>query len=383
MTKPSTAPPRVSILGEALRWAFSPSGLVTIAGGVGIATTTNATILHSGGYATANAPMIAAMGLGVFAGAWSLGTGKKGLGRIASLLVLAMVAGEAYNFFATAETTVVGREEDAAPLRAAQERHNKAVQRLAELEAPRDLAPATDRVRAAQQGLDDAKAGAESQRVRSARKTLADAQAAVATEAANGGCRSACKGRQDDAKAAQAAVTAAIAADAGDQQAAIARAEAEMQTALSAAETQRIAELDKARADVKANPKPASATPLADRLGCKPWVLDLLVALLKSLGANLLSGSLIALGGRLKAQPEALTTTATDAKPVAELQKSEPPTPPAGPNGPKRRGRRRDPDVTDFVSKYREKHGKSPNIPTMRAEFPDLDKSTLWRNANA
>ena len=46
-----------------------------------------------------------------------------------------------------------------------------------------------------------------------------------------------------------------------------------------------------------------------------------------------------------------------------------------------KRGRKRDPNVIDFVIKFRERHGRSPNIPEMRAAFPGLHKSTLWRAA--
>jgi hypothetical protein len=46
-----------------------------------------------------------------------------------------------------------------------------------------------------------------------------------------------------------------------------------------------------------------------------------------------------------------------------------------------KRGRKRDPNVLDFVRKFRERHGRSPNIPEMRAAFPSLHKSTLWRAA--
>lgn len=48
---------------------------------------------------------------------------------------------------------------------------------------------------------------------------------------------------------------------------------------------------------------------------------------------------------------------------------------------PGKRGRKRNPNVLDFVRKFRERHGRSPNIPEMRAEFPNLHKSTLWRAA--
>jgi len=46
---------------------------------------------------------------------------------------------------------------------------------------------------------------------------------------------------------------------------------------------------------------------------------------------------------------------------------------------PAKRGRKRNSNVLDFVREFRNRHGRSPNIPEMRARFPDLHKSTLWR----
>lgn len=379
----STAPPRPSILVDLTGAALSPSGMATIAGGICLAATTHCTIVHSGGYATANAPMIAAMSLGVFAGARALGAGHKGLGRIAAVLLVAMACGEAYNFLATAETTVVSRNKEAAPLRAAQERHDKAAKRLDDLMAATGGTPPTARLSAAQAALTAAQAARpESQRVQTARKTLADAKADVAAEAANGGCRSACKAKQDDARRAQAAIDTASAADASDQLAAISRAEAEVQAALAAADTDRRAEIEQARADLKAAPKPESATALADSLDVSATKIDLLVALLRSLGVNMLAGALIALGSHMgrKTDPAQTATPVAPVAPVAELAK---PTPPTGPRGPGKRGRRRDATVVSFVERHRQVHGRSPTIPEMRAEFPGLNKSTLWRNAQA
>lgn len=73
-------------------------------------------------------------------------------------------------------------------------------------------------------------------------------------------------------------------------------------------------------------------------------------------------------------------------KPAAPAKPTPPDPAPAKPlrnasktAGSSRRGRKRDPNVLDFVRKFRERHGRSPNIPEMRAEFPGLNKSTLWR----
>lgn len=54
--------------------------------------------------------------------------------------------------------------------------------------------------------------------------------------------------------------------------------------------------IEAAKAEVASNPLPASATPLADRLGWAPWVLDLIMAGLLSVGANGLAAALVAFG---------------------------------------------------------------------------------------
>lgn len=58
------------------------------------------------------------------------------------------------------------------------------------------------------------------------------------------------------------------------------------------------AEIKDARAALAGAPPAKSATPLADRLGLAPWLLDLIVAGLLSLGANGLAAVLIAWGAR-------------------------------------------------------------------------------------
>ena len=57
-------------------------------------------------------------------------------------------------------------------------------------------------------------------------------------------------------------------------------------------------EVADARAALDRVPVMRSATPLADRIGVKPWVLDLIAAALLSLGANGLAAVLIAFGSR-------------------------------------------------------------------------------------
>jgi hypothetical protein len=64
--------------------------------------------------------------------------------------------------------------------------------------------------------------------------------------------------------------------------------------AVEAARSAAQAELDAARADLGHQPIPASASPLADRLGVPAWVLDLLLAGLGSVGCNGLAACLLA-----------------------------------------------------------------------------------------
>ncbi len=71
-----------------------------------------------------------------------------------------------------------------------------------------------------------------------------------------------------------------------------------------------------AKAEVEANPLPASATPLADRLGLPAWALDLIMAGLLSVGANGLAGTLIAYGAHISAPQEMSDTSQTDFDPV-------------------------------------------------------------------
>ncbi len=224
-------------------------GLATTTGVAILAATTNANVLQTGGWFTSHALVVGTLSAGVFAGARVVGFGA---GKIGLVIVGALLAGEAYNFSATAERIVVERENGAAPLKDALAKHNQAVARL--------------------QDLESSEIG--SARLTLAKQAKAQADAAVEAEAREGGCKSVCRMKQAEAD----------------------KAQAELQAAIADAESQHAAEIDAARAEVEANPLPASATPLADRLGWAPWVLDLLVAGLLSIGANGLAGTLIAFG---------------------------------------------------------------------------------------
>ncbi|MBS0240297.1 MAG: hypothetical protein JSR89_17930 [Proteobacteria bacterium] len=205
----------------------SAKGLATVTGAGILFAATNANILQTGGWQTSHALLVASLSFGVFAGARVIG---QGAGKMALVIIAALGAGEAYNFFATGERTVVEREAGAAPLRDALAKHNAAVSKLAALQ----------------------QAEPTSARLQIARQAKGDADDAVTKEASDG-CKSECRRKQGLAD----------------------KAQAELVSAVAEAEQMHQAEIEAAKADVDANPVPSSATALADRIGWAPWVLDL------------------------------------------------------------------------------------------------------------
>lgn len=228
----------------------TPQGLATLIGVGILAASTNANVLNTGGWMSSHALLVAALSAGVFAGARVVGMGA---GKIGLVIVAALLAGELYNLSATAERIVVERENGAAPLKDAKAKHDAAEANLAHM---------------------------QNMHIGSERLTLAlaaqtKAQAAYQKELREGGrCKTICNGLKADA----------------------AKADAEVTAAATEAQKLHAAAIEAAKAEVEANPLPASATPLADRLGWAPWVLDLVMAGLLSVGANGLAGTLIAYG---------------------------------------------------------------------------------------
>lgn len=246
-----------------------------------LAATTNATIIKTGGYFSANALLIASLSIGVFAGACVIGAGTAG--KIGLVILAALVAGEAFNLSSTAERIVTDRETLASPLKGALVKHTQLVNKLHKLA---DMGnPITPRIDLAKQ-------------------TKASADAAYDKELREGGrCKTICEGLRADADKAQAEVIAA----------------------LQEAEQGHQAQIKAAQAEVAANPLPASATPLADRLGVPPWALDLFMAALLSIGANGLAGTLIAYGAH---SGEPIETAADDRCVPVEVPGSTAPTKP-------------------------------------------------------
>ncbi len=228
----------------------TPQGLATLIGVGILAASTNANVLNTGGWMSSHALLVAALSAGVFAGARVVGMGA---GKIGLVIVAALFCGELYNLSATAERIVVERENGAAPLKDLKAKHDTAEANLARM---------------------------QNMHISSERLTLAlaaqtKAQAAYQKELREGGrCKQICNGLKADA----------------------AKADAEVTAAATEAQNLHAAAIEAAKAEVEANPLPASATPLADRLGWAPWVLDLVMAGLLSVGANGLAGTLIAYG---------------------------------------------------------------------------------------
>jgi len=87
------------------------------------------------------------------------------------------------------------------------------------------------------------------------------------------------------------------------------------------------AEVVAARVAFENAPAKKSATPLADRLGLAPWVLDLVAAAMLSLGANGLAACLIAFGARPGSAERPRTLASND---VGQAQAVNPPNADAG-----------------------------------------------------
>jgi hypothetical protein len=225
-----------------------------------LAAVAHVTIQSTAGYGSAHSWVTMGVAAGVAAGsvfsgmAWS-----EGRQTLAVLLVVAIVAGEGYGLIATAERLITAREAAQAPLR-----------QLAE-----------DRARV-QGALVAATAALESFPTSSPRldRALIDkaaTDAAVVAKSAERGCVENRRLLQAQADAAEQEVT---------------RAREDMDRLKRDAETRVV----NAKAAVDALKPPASATPLADRLGWPAWMLDLLQSALGSIAANGLACFLMVFG---------------------------------------------------------------------------------------
>ncbi len=333
-----------------MKYLSTAEGLATVTAAGILAAATNMNIMATGGYFTSHAALAVALSAGVFAGARVIGVGVAG--RIAAVIIIALAAGELYNFAATSERVVTERENGAAPLKDALAKHNTALAKL--------------------QNVESGKVG--SAHLSIALDNQKKAKAAYELELRTGGrCKTVCTGLRDD----------------------VAKADADVYAAAEEAQKLHGAEIEAAKAEVEANPLPASATPLADRLGWAPWALDLLMAGLLSVGANGLAGVLIAFGAHSN-HPEIPARSVpakdggqSDFDPVSAFDAAKlrlmvsgnsdiPRNPPSPPKGGRRRGRKADKTVVDFSEKFRGRNGRAPSGGEIKAAFPELPTSTAY-----
>jgi len=359
-------------------WMSTPEGMATV-GGLGLlAVTTISNIAHGSGWQSTDALVIAGMAIATAAGARVLGAYPKGLGIVGAVLIGGMLAGEAYNLVATGETTMSSRDEKAAPIRQAAQRNADAVKRLNDLLA----APPgeTRRLQIARDAMAALETERETGRVEKARSDLKTAREAVEAESRNG-CKTTCLLKKDVVTASERELDAALAAQRADRKAAIDAARAEQADALKAADADHKAEVEAAKADVERNPAPADTR----RVSKWAWVMDATMATLRSFGSALFAAALIAFGARRTDKPDGSRKSGNPENEVRELPAASndpgPATPgPAGPGGPKsgKRGRRPNAEVFEFSDEFRKRHGRTPTGPEIRAEFPDLGRTTAY-----
>lgn len=140
------------------------------------------------------------------------------------------------------------------------------------------------------------------------------------------------------------------------------------------------AELSSARAVVEGLPVPPLSDVSAAQTGIPAWKISLALAIALALSTNGMGAALVGFAAHCVPRPPvAMPKVELDFQ-LPKLVVSDAP-PPVPPPHPSKRGRKRDPNVIDFVQRFRASNGRSPNIPEMRNRFPHLDKSTLWRNA--
>jgi hypothetical protein len=215
-------------------------------------TTAHVSILATSGYGSAHAYLALGVAAGVAVASIVVGRawGEEKRKGLAIFLVACIAAGEVFTLLSTAERLTASREASQAPLRHAMEARQVLETRVAKAEA-------------AVASLPDASA-----RLQAAIQNKAAADAAVVTKSAERGCAANCR------------LLLQAQADQNQQEVEAARRDmAETRARLEQVVTD-------ARADLVAFKAPASASPLADRLGWPGWVLDLVMAALCSIALN-------------------------------------------------------------------------------------------------
>jgi hypothetical protein len=242
-----------------------------------LAAAAHVTIESTGGYGTPHAVLTMAIAAGVGIGALAIG-GAFAAERqaVGWWLVAAIVAGELYGGYITAERLIAGREAQQAPLRLAQEAFARARQRAQEAEDAFAAAPVA------------------SPRLQAALAAKAAADAAAVEKSAERGCLVNCR------QLLQAQVDGAAAE--------VAAARSEIETARNALELK----LAAARAALTETKPPVSSTPMQDRTGIPQWMLDLVVSILGSMAANGLAAGLLAFAVHHRHQTDIAAATSHD-----------------------------------------------------------------------
>lgn len=214
----------------------------TYAGAAIVLAASHVTILKTGGYLTAHAPLVITLAAGVIAAARAIGEGSLTKGLAIGISV-ALLAGEGYNLMATFDRMIEAREEAQAPTRALHTKRAEALAALAKLEASK---PSSDRLDMAKAELAAARSGDEPASVTAARKAAEKASDEVRKEAANIACKTLCNIAKENQRRAEQAlrdVTREVEQASGAR---IAKAEAAVQTALAEAIAMHAAGIDAA-----------------------------------------------------------------------------------------------------------------------------------------
>ena len=235
--------------------------VATLVGVAIIGCVVHASIMASGGYAAAAAPLMLALGCGLGIGSIAVGIAWSDRRMVgAAGLIVALVAGEALCAHPHGRTHRSYREAQQAPLKADELARTKATQRI--------------------MGAEDtiANAAKDTPRLIRALATKKAVDEAVVEKSAEKGCASNCRVLLEQQVAAASTE--------------LENARREATAALVVAKQ----DLADARQALAGLPTRGSASPLADRLGIAGWELDLAAAALASLAANGLAAMLIAFG---------------------------------------------------------------------------------------
>lgn len=305
------------------------------AGGLLIGCATWANIVKSGGwYDNPQAPAMAALAAGLAVGAGVVGYMGTRRKVLAGLTVLGLLAGEGFALMMTSERTIEVRDAKQAPIRAAHAARQDATARIAYLETAAAGLVTTPRLAQTVQALAELEAKAITTSAEKFCKVECRNQLTASTEAA----RAAVQAARDDLAAQQLAARERVA---------------------------------QARAALAAMPVMASASPLADRLGVAPWLVDITAAVLFSVAANGLGAFLVAFAAHTL--PPVTPPGIRIAAPANDVVLDP------GPGTPSESS---DDPVVNWVRAYQARRGRAPAIKEVQAAH-GISRTTAWRRIKA